>query len=62
MKTTAVPKAASRLAYLDNIRVYLTILVIVHHASIAFGGSGDWLVEDPSVDEISPIFLTFSLP
>jgi len=59
MKPQAVPKTAARLAYLDNIRIYLTILVIVHHASIAFGGGGDWPVKDPSVDAISPIFLGF---
>ena len=59
MKSQAVPKTASRLAYLDNIRIYLTVLVILHHSSIAFGGGGDWLVKDPSVDAISPIILGF---
>jgi glucan biosynthesis protein C len=52
-------KTVSRLAYLDNLRIYLTILVILHHAAIAYGGSGDWAIKDPEVDEISPIFLTF---
>jgi len=59
VKSQAVPKTGSRLAYLDNLRIYLTVLVIVHHASIAFGGGGDWAVKDPSVDAISPIFLGF---
>ena len=59
MKSQSDAKAVSRLSYLDNLRIYLTVLVIVHHASIAFGVGGDWLVDDPSVDEISPIFLTF---
>jgi glucan biosynthesis protein C len=52
-------KSPGRLFYLDNLRVYLTILVIFHHAAIAYGGVGDWLVVDPAVDDISPIFLTF---
>jgi glucan biosynthesis protein C len=52
-------KTGSRLPYLDNLRIYLTILVILHHAAIAYGGSGDWAVKDPGVDETSPIFLTF---
>ena len=52
-------KPGSRLFYLDNLRIYLTILVILHHAAIAYGGSGDWALKDPGVDEISPIFLTF---
>lgn len=59
MKSQLNLKTGSRLSYLDNLRIYLTILVIAHHASIAFGGGGDWAVSDPSVDEISPIFLTF---
>jgi surface polysaccharide O-acyltransferase-like enzyme len=56
------PKSAkprTRLYYLDNLRIYLTVLVILHHAALAYGGSGNWGVDDPAVDEISPIFLTF---
>jgi glucan biosynthesis protein C len=49
----------SRLFHLDNLRIYLTILVILHHTAIAYGAGGDWAVVDPAVDEISPIFLTF---
>ena len=52
-------KSPGRLFYLDNLRVYLTILVILHHTAIAYGGAGDWPVVDPAVDDISPIFLTF---
>ena len=48
-----------RLFHLDNLRVYLTILVILHHTAIAYGGAGDWAIIDPMVDDISPIFLTF---
>ena len=59
MKTQSDPKSGSRLAYLDNMRIYLIILLIVHHSSIAFGGGGDWPVEDPSVNEINEAFLTF---
>jgi surface polysaccharide O-acyltransferase-like enzyme len=52
-------KPRPRLFYLDNLRIYLTILVILHHAALAYGGSGNWAVQDPAVDEISPILLTF---
>jgi surface polysaccharide O-acyltransferase-like enzyme len=51
-------KPPARLFHLDNLRIYLTILVIFHHTAIAYGGVGDWLVIDPGVDDISPIFLT----
>jgi hypothetical protein len=56
-QTSAKPPA--RLFHLDNLRVYLTILVILHHTAIAYGAGGDWSIVDPAVDDISPIFLTF---
>ncbi|MEE8568468.1 MAG: acyltransferase family protein [Anaerolineales bacterium] len=52
-------KPPERLFHLDNIKIYLTILVILHHTAIAYGGAGDWAIVDPSVDDISPIILTF---
>jgi len=48
-----------RLFYLDNLKVYLTILVILHHAAMAYSGTGEWSIVDPAIDNISPIFLTF---
>ena len=61
MKSTNM---SNRQLYLDNLRIYLTILVILHHASLTYGGSGDWVGDgnlvDPAVDAISsflfPIF------
>jgi len=52
---------SQRLYYIDNIRIYLTILVILHHISIAYGGSGDWFLKEAPTDSISPIiFLLFT--
>jgi hypothetical protein len=31
-----------RLCYLDNLKVCLTVLVIMHHAGQAYGNGGDW--------------------
>ena len=31
-----------RLLYIDNLRILLTILVIMHHLAIGYGGPGDW--------------------
>ena len=59
MAEQASAKPRSRLFYLDNLRIYLTILVVLHHAALAYGGAGNWGVQDPAVDDISPIFLTF---
>jgi len=47
----------TRTSYLDNLRIYLIILVILHHASLAYGGSGGWAIRDVVTDELSPIFL-----
>ena len=56
MQNATQPKA--RLFFLDNLRIYLTILVIFHHAALAYGGIGAWYVgRDPMTDQISPILL-----
>ncbi len=59
MKPWSDPAGGSRLAYLDNLRIFLTILVIFHHASIAFGGGGSWPVEDPKEDLLTSVILNF---
>ena len=59
MKQSSSSVGGSRLSYLDNLRIFLTILVIFHHASIAFGGGGSWPVEDPEEDLLTSIVLTF---
>jgi peptidoglycan/LPS O-acetylase OafA/YrhL len=47
--------------YIDNIRVYLTVLVILHHVAVAYGGSGGWPIKEPATDAVSPIiFLLFN--
>jgi len=55
------PNLQNRQFYLDNLRIYLTILVIFHHAALTYGGSGDWVggkdLVDPAVDAISSMFL-----
>lgn len=48
----------TRFAYIDNLRIYLTLLVILHHAAIAYGGAGDWAIRDVVTDELSPILLS----
>jgi surface polysaccharide O-acyltransferase-like enzyme len=34
-------------------------MVILVHAGLAYGGPGDWAFQDPAVDEITPILLTY---
>jgi glucan biosynthesis protein C len=47
------PKAAARLLFIDNIRIFLTILVILHHTMIVYAGSGSWYYNEGREDEIT---------
>lgn len=40
--TQEVPKAATRLHYLDNLRVFLTFLVVAHHVALVYGNLPFW--------------------
>ncbi len=41
-----------RTPYIDNLRVFLTLLVITHHTAIAYGAEGSWYFEDPGADSL----------
>lgn len=47
------PRAATRILFIDNIRIYLTILVILHHLIIIYSGSGSWNYTEGRQDEIT---------
>lgn len=47
-----------RESYIDNIRVFLTMLVILHHAAVTYGAPGGWYYKEGSDGEIPKIFLT----
>lgn len=45
----SLPLAApSRVAYLDNVKVALTALVIAHHLAISYGAEGSWYYREAS--------------
>jgi glucan biosynthesis protein C len=48
-------KAASRLLFIDNIRVFLTILVILHHTMIMYAGSGSFLYNEGRQDTLTAV-------
>jgi hypothetical protein len=53
-------KTTSRLLFIDNIRVFLTILVAVHHLMIIYAGSGSWgLYEEGRQDTITSVIGTW---
>ena len=43
-----------RLCYLDNLKVYLTVLVIMHHAGQAYGNGGGWAYTPSNPAEFMP--------
>ena len=48
-----------RLLYIDNLRILLTILVILLHLSIGYGAPGDWYYnEEGQIGAISSILMT----
>jgi peptidoglycan/LPS O-acetylase OafA/YrhL len=51
-----------RLLYIDNLRILLTILVILHHLGITYGGPGDfWYVEQGEMSTVTSILMTLFL-
>ena len=65
MKTDTVPatffsnKNSSRSYYLDNLKVFLTILVIAHHAMIPFTGGEGWPYHPSNPAESMPYMWRF---
>lgn len=53
--------ARQRLVYIDNLRVFLTVLVIIQHLIVAYGGgSGSWYYNDPAtINGLSWYVLTY---
>jgi len=47
------PKPAARLYFIDNIRVYLTILVLAHHMMITYAGTGMWYYNEGQQDGVT---------
>lgn len=48
MTTTAVRPTATRLGYVDNLRVLLTVLVLAHHSALTYGALPIWYWTEPS--------------
>src|SRR5689334_17017373 len=42
MSDRNLPASTPRNAFIDHLRVVLTVLVVLHHAAIVYGGSGGW--------------------
>lgn len=53
------PSAPRRVAYLDNLRVLLVVLVILHHFGETYTDVSEWYYEEPPSDPVSSVFLLF---
>jgi glucans biosynthesis protein C len=42
-----------RLAYLDRLKVFMTVLVVLHHTAITYGGSGSWYYNEHQENDIA---------
>ncbi len=51
-----------RIFYMDNIRIYLTVLVILHHVAVGYGGSGGWAIYENHFNPVDGVTqLVFTL-
>lgn len=54
----AAAAKSSRLFFIDNLRVFLIILVVVFHLAITYGAAGSWYYQDPTKDTLTSVLLT----
>jgi glucan biosynthesis protein C len=54
----ARPLARVRLAFIDNLRILLVVLVILHHLAVTYGGEGSWYYYEGQADAITTMLLT----
>ncbi len=59
---TDIPRTGVRLFFLDHLRVWLTMLVILHHLAITYALIAPWYYIEPPTDALtSPLMLLFVL-
>jgi len=51
-------KAKVHLFFVDNLRIALITLVVLHHLSITYGHSGGWYYYEGKPDELTTILFT----
>jgi hypothetical protein len=58
--TTEKPKK-TRLFFVDNLRILLIIMLVLHHLAITYGHSGGWYYLDGRPDDLTfpSIWLSF---
>ncbi len=55
LAASTTTKAVSRFLYIDNIRAFLTIMVLLHHIMIVYAGSGGWIYQEGRQDTVTEV-------
>ncbi|GAB3701637.1 hypothetical protein [Nocardiopsis oceani] len=55
------PTTRTRLFFVDNLRVVLTLLVVLHHAAITYGNIPAWYYTEPAQDPTGVVLDLFVL-
>jgi hypothetical protein len=50
--------AAGRMFFIDNLRVFLTITVVIFHLAITYGAEASWFYKERPTTELAGILLT----
>ncbi|QBD82739.1 acyltransferase [Ktedonosporobacter rubrisoli] len=58
---TQAEKRKDRLHYVDNLRVYLTCLVILHHLAMTYSGTPGWYYMETTKDAVTTLLLSVFL-
>ena len=58
MSAQPAEQKGARLLYIDNVRVVLTIQVIVFHLAITYGAIGSWYYHEPTQDVATTLLLS----
>ena len=45
-------------AFIDNLRILLVVLVILHHLAVTYGGEGSWYYYEGQADPLTSMLLT----
>jgi glucan biosynthesis protein C len=57
-RTSVIGTEAERLYFIDNLRIYLTILVVLHHVAVIYGVPGGWYYSEYTNDTPSQAAFT----
>jgi peptidoglycan/LPS O-acetylase OafA/YrhL len=58
-ETTRAPATAERLHYVDNLRIALTALVVLHHVAVTYGNIPLWYYTEPAQDASGAVLDVF---